>query len=66
LLIIDGVMYQEISTESHRVLISFQIEDKIWKNFLIKMLDKYGTTKGLRSEFEFAISEYIETQEQEI
>ena len=30
------------------------------------MLDKYGTTKGVRSEFEFAISEYIETQEQEI
>jgi hypothetical protein len=58
-------MYQEISTKT-RVLISFQIEDTIWKNFLIKVLEKYGTTKGLRSEFEFAVIQYVKKQEQEI
>jgi hypothetical protein len=43
--------------------LTFAIDDKLWKEFLERVIKKYGTTKKARVELEIAVEEYLERRQ---
>ena len=45
--------------------VTVEIEKKVWKDFLSRVVRKYGTTKKCNLEIEKVISEYLQEYEKE-
>jgi hypothetical protein len=45
--------------------ITIEVQEELWKRFLIQVIKKHGVVKQAGKEFEQALKEYLDNQEKE-